>query len=80
MRNMRFQMTAVNGLMTRHQRLYVQKVSPLIINESSNSASPSDSDTDQDKVTFDAFERSLKTMFKSKNKIDRRFIDLHRVN
>ena len=80
MRNMRFQMTAVNGLMTRHQRLYVQKVSPLVINESSDSADPSNSDTDHDKVTFDAFKRSLKTMVKSKNKIDKRFIDLHRVS
>ena len=80
MRNMRFQMTAVNGLLNRHQRLYVQKVSPLTINESSDSASPSDSDTDQDKVTFDAFKRSLKTMVESKNKTDKRFIDLHRVS
>ena len=80
MRNMRFQMTAVNGLMTRHQRLYVQKVSPLVINESSASASPSDSGTDHDEGTFDAFKRSLKTMVKSKNKTDKRFIDLHRAN
>ena len=73
-------MTAVNGLLTRHQRLYVQKVSPLTINESSDSASPSDIDTDQDKVTFDAFKRSLKTMVESKNKTDKRFINLHRVS
>ena len=79
MRNMRFQMTAVNGLLTRHQRLYVQKVSPLIIKESSDSASASDNDTDQNTVTFEAFQRSLKAMAKSKNKTDKRFIDLHRV-
>ena len=52
---MRFQMTAVNGLLTRHQRLYVQKVSPLIIKESSDPASASDSDTDQNTVTNAAF-------------------------
>ena len=80
MRNMRFQMTAVNGLLTRHQRLYVQKVSPLIIQESSDLASASDSDTDQNTVTVDAFQRSLKAMIKSKNKTDKRFINLHRVS
>ena len=32
LRKMRFQMTAVTGLLTRHQRLYVQRVSPIIIN------------------------------------------------
>ena len=80
LRNMRFQMTAVTGLLTRHQRLYVRRVSPIIINESSDPASASDSDSDKDSVTFDAFKRSLKTMVKSKNKTDKRFIDMHRVS
>ena len=79
MRNMRFQMTAVNGLLTRHQRLYVQRVSPIIINESSDLFSPFENDNDRDIVTFDAFERSLKSMVQSKNKTDKRFINLHRV-
>ena len=77
---MRFQMTAVTGLLTRHQRLYVQRVSPIIINESSDPASASVSDSDKDSITFDAFKRSLKTMVKSKNKTDKRFIDMHRVS
>ena len=84
MRNMRFIKTAVNGLLTRHQRLYVQKASSLIVKESSDLASASDSDTDsendQNTVTFDAFQRSLKAMVKSKNKTDKRFINLHRVS
>ena len=46
LRNMRFQMTAVAGLLTRHQKLYVQRISPIIINESSDLASPFMSDTD----------------------------------
>ena len=71
-------MTAVTGLLTRHQRLYVQRMSPIIINESSDLAS--DSEKDKDSVTFDAFKRSLKTMVKSKNKTDKRFIDMHRVS
>ena len=77
---MRFQMTAVTGLLTRHQKLYVQRISPIIINESSDPASPFISNTDKDLVTFDAFKRSLKSMVKSKNKTDKRFIDLHRVS
>ena len=58
----------------------MQRVSPIIVNESSDPASPFDSDTDQDLIDFDAFRRSLKTMIKSKSKTDRRFIDIHRVN
>ena len=73
-------MTAVTGLLTRHQRLYVQRVSQTIINESSDPDRSFDSDSEQDNVNFDAFKRSLKTMLKSKNVIDKRFIDLHRVN
>ena len=73
-------MTAVTGLLTEHQKLYVQRVSPIIINESSDVASPLISDNDYDPVSFDAFKRSLKTMVKSKNKTDKRFIDLHRVS
>ena len=46
LRNMRFQMTAVTGLLTRHQKLYVQRISPIIINESSDLASPFFSDSD----------------------------------
>ena len=73
-------MTAITGLLTRHQRLYVQRVSPIIINESSDPASTSFSDSDKESVTFEAFKRSLKTMVKSKNKTDKRFIDMHRVS
>ena len=60
-------MTAIAGLLTRHQRLYVQKVSQIIINESSDPASASVSDSDKDSITFDAFQRSLKVMVKSRN-------------
>ena len=52
---MRFQMTAVAGLLTRHQKMYVQRVSQIIINESSETASLVNSDADQDPVTLDAF-------------------------
>ena len=52
---MRFQMTAVTGLLTRHQKMYVQRVSPIIINESSDPASLINSDADQDPATLDAF-------------------------
>ena len=62
---MRFQMTAMTGLLTRHQRLYVQGVNPIIVNESSDPASPFGSDTDSDVVTFDAFKRSLKCIVQS---------------
>ena len=72
-------MNAVIGLLSRHQRLYVQRESPIVIHESSEPTSSFNSDTDQDLVTYDAFERSLKTMIKSENMKDRRFIDLHRV-
>ena len=59
----------------------MQNVSPIIIKESSSDPeSPYASDIDQDTVSFDAFKRSLKTMVKSKNKTDKRFIDLHRVS
>ena len=71
-------MTAIAGLLTRHQKLYVQRVSPLVIYESSSPESPFNSDSDQE-PTFDAFTRSLKTMIKSKDKTDKRFIDLHRA-
>ena len=76
---MRFQMTAMTGLLTRHQRLYVQRVSPIVIKESSDPDSPLNSNNDSDNVTFDAFQRSLKLLVKSKNKTDKRLIDLHRV-
>ena len=56
---MRFQMAALTGLLTRHQRLYLQRISPIIINESSDPDVPLNSDSDQDPVTFDAFIRSL---------------------
>ena len=56
---MRFQMAALTGLLTRHQRLYLQRISPIIINESSDPDVPLNSDSDQDPVTFDAFKRSL---------------------
>ena len=78
---MRFTMTAVTGLLSRHQRHYVQRVSPIIIHESSSDPDTHfNSDTNPDTVSFDAFKRSLKTMVQSKNKTDKRFIDLHRVS
>ena len=46
LRSMRFQMTAVTGLLTRHQKQYVQRVSQIIVNESSDPASPIGSDAD----------------------------------
>ena len=46
MSKMRFQMAAVTGLLTRHQRLYVQRLSPIIINESSDPASPFNNNND----------------------------------
>ena len=55
-------MTALTGLLTRHQRLYVQRVSPIIINESSDPDSASDGESYKDSITFDAFQRSLKIM------------------
>ena len=69
---MRFQMTAIAAILTRHQKIYVQRVSPITINESSSDpASPNNnSGTDQDKVTQDAFQRSLKTIIKSRKKTD----------
>ena len=55
-RNMRLQMTAVTGLLTRHQKLYVQKVSPIVINESSDPPSSSiESDHDQNPARLNAF-------------------------
>ena len=58
----------------------MERVSSIIINESSDPDDPFMSDIDQDPVAFDAFQRSLKTMILSQNKTDKRFIDLHRVN
>ena len=43
---MRFNMTAVTGLLTRHQRLYAQRVSQIILNESSEPDIPFKSDAD----------------------------------
>ena len=60
--------------------MYVQRLSPVIINESSDPDSPYISDLDHDPVTIEAFKRSLKSMVESKNKTDKRFIDLHRVD
>ena len=54
-------------------------MSPIIINESSNPDSDFGSDKDEDPVTFKAFQRSLKSMVQSKNKTDKRYINLHRV-
>ena len=54
-RNMRFQATAVTGLLTRHQKLYVEKVSQIVINESSDPASSIDSDNDKDPGRLNAF-------------------------
>ena len=73
-------MTAVAGLLTRHQKLYVQRMSQLTINESSDPESLYSSENDTDPVTLDAFQRSLKKMIRRKNKTDKRFIDLHRVS
>ena len=54
-RNMRLQMTAVTGLLTRHQKLYVQKLSQITINESSDPASSIESDDDKDPGRLNAF-------------------------
>ena len=54
------------GLLTRHQRSYVQKASSLIINESSSETDSSfDNDIDFDSLTQDTFQRSLKPMVRS---------------
>ena len=77
---MRVQMTAVSGLLTRHQNLYVQRMSQTVINESSDPVSPIDSDYDNHPATLDAFEKSLNKMHRSKDKTDKRFINMHRVS
>ena len=73
-------MTAVAGLLTRHQKVYVQKFSQNIINESSDPVSPIDSDYDNHPATIDAFEKSLNKMHRSKDKTDKRFLNMHRVS
>ena len=73
-------MIAVAGLLTRHQKLYVQRMSQIVLNESSDPESNFNSDNDKDAVTHIAFERSLKKMVRQSNMTDKRFIDLHRVS
>ena len=77
---MRVQMTAVTGLLTRHQKVYVQKLSQTVINESSDPASSIDSDYNNHPATLDAFEKSLNKINRSKDKTDKRFINMHRVS
>ena len=55
-------------------------MSELTINDSSDSENLFNSDDVKDPVTLDAFQRSLYKMVRRKNKMDKRFIDLHRVS
>ena len=83
MRNMRMQTAAIIGLLNTNQRMYVRQLSRLIVHESSSEQSnESDSiNVNVDPATLNkTFERQLKNMVNSKNKIDKRFIDLHRIN
>ena len=70
-------MTAILGLLSGRQSYFVDKMSQLIIRESSNLEETSDdsdlSDWQRDDMTH------MQEMFTSSNKVDQRFIDLYKV-
>ena len=70
-------MTAILGLLSGRQSYFVDKMSQMIIRESSNLEETSD---DKDLSDWEREDmRHMQHMFTSSNKVDQRFIDLYRV-
>ena len=82
-RRMRMNMIALMGLLTANQRIYVQKVTRNVILPESSDALSNDSlnasEIDNSKVSLKFFQRSIAAMVQSKNKADKRFVDLFRL-
>ena len=73
----RVTMTAILGLLSGRQSYFVDKMSQLIIRESSNLEETSD-DTELSDWGRDDMHH-MKDLFNSSNKVDQRFIDLYKV-
>ena len=70
-------MTAILGLLSGRQSYFVDKMSQMIIRESSNLEETSD---DKDLSDWEREDmRNMQHMFTSSNKVDQRFIDLYKV-
>ena len=70
-------MTAILGLLSGRQSFFVDKMSQMIIRESSNCEETSHDEELSDWEREDM--RHMQDMFTSTNKVDQRFIDLYKV-
>ena len=75
-------MLATLGILTPSQRLIVRKMSHIIINEdqSSTEREPSSYDEETKPIEQKFLQKAVKKVARSKNKIDKQFIDLYRTS
>ena len=72
-------MSATVGLLTPKQKLIISEFSQVLVHESSHYDQANSSDDGQGKVQDKAKDYALKKIIRSKDKTDRRLIDLLRV-
>ena len=72
-------MSAIIGLLKPQQRLIADEFSQILVYESSHSDLPNSSDDGQGEVQDKAKEWALKNIIKSRDMVDRRLVDLIRV-
>ena len=75
-------MLATMGILTPSQRLLVRKMSQIVINEdqSSTEQDPSSYDEETKPIEQVFLQKAVEKVAKSKDKIDKRFIDLYRTS
>ena len=75
-------MLATMGILTPSQRLIVRKMSHIVINEdqSSTEQEPSSYDEESKPIEQVFLKRAVEKVAQSKDKTDKRFIDLYRTN
>ena len=76
----RLQTTAMLGLLTPKQRLFAEKSSNIVVDVRTSDTGTSDSDGESRLAVKKGLEASTKRLIRSKDKTDRRFVNMYRVN
>ena len=76
----RLQSTAILGLLTPKQRLFVEKSSNLVVDQRTSSSGTSDTDGEARLAVAKGLETSTKRLIRSSDRTDRRFVNMYRIN
>ena len=78
---MRFNLTATMGLLTPNQKMFAKQLSQIVIDEDQSDSEPGRFEDHEESNLNHAFLlKAVKKMVRSKDKADKRFIDLYKTS